>query len=315
MRRRRIWLLKNWTLFVPPVLYVGLRHFFWSDIPNYQDLNFVKVRNGFAFLSPFLALFFTLIVFKHGRRLRKIDGINTLAVGFFATVLGSIAYVLLGFYPHDFAYLRIFAVTFLGRSAWLSRHQLLQSLGLALVLVGTVQILEIKLQKVANFAKLVLISSCVLFSICFGFEYTVDSQKQDQILNTLANQKLLSSSNPYVFIDNAPWLNARGRPYRPFNLSVFLHRAKYRGDRDGLIREFTVWNTRMNCEPKIESTLVLIEGPETHWEALKNWVSDGDMGFKVTVDDSPGACKPEMVTNQRSSGAIPILFYFTGAKG
>jgi hypothetical protein len=48
---------------------------------------------------------------------------------------------------------------------------------------------------------------------------------------------------------------------------------------------------------------------------LKNWVSDGDMGFKVTVDDTPGACKPEMVTNQRSSGAIPILFYFTGAKG
>ena len=154
-----------------------------------------------------------------------------------------------------------------------------------------------------------------LFSICFGFEYVVDSQKQDQIINSLAQDKVISNSTQYVFIDNVHTLNARGRPYRPFTLSVLLQRAKYRGDSDGLIREFTEWNTRMSCEPKIDSTLVLIEGPETHWQALKNWVSDGDMGFKVTVDDTPGACKPELVTSERVSGAIPILFYFTGAKG
>ncbi|MFZ9600718.1 MAG: hypothetical protein ACO3AH_07595, partial [Ilumatobacteraceae bacterium] len=63
------------------------------------------------------------------------------------------------------------------------------------------------------------------------------------------------------------------------------------------------------------SAIVDIQVPRTHWEALKNWVSDGDMGFKVTFDDSPGACKPEMVTSEKVSGAIPILFYFTGAKG
>jgi len=69
------------------------------------------------------------------------------------------------------------------------------------------------------------------------------------------------------------------------------------------------------CESPKDARLVLIRGPETHWEALKNWVSDGDMGFKVTIDDTPGACKPEMVMNQQSSGAIPLLFYFTGARG
>ena len=69
------------------------------------------------------------------------------------------------------------------------------------------------------------------------------------------------------------------------------------------------------CGTRESARLVLIQGPETHWEALKNWVSDGDMGFKVTVDDTPGACKPEMVTSERVSGAIPILFYFTGANG
>ena len=69
------------------------------------------------------------------------------------------------------------------------------------------------------------------------------------------------------------------------------------------------------CGSPKDARLVLIKGTETHWEALKNWVSDGDMGFEVTVDDAPGACKPEMVESKQSSGAIPILFYFTGAKG
>ncbi|MFM7492317.1 MAG: hypothetical protein ACKO2A_00225, partial [Acidimicrobiaceae bacterium] len=75
------------------------------------------------------------------------------------------------------------------------------------------------------------------------------------------------------------------------------------------------WNVSDVCDTTKEGTFVLIEGPETHWDALKNWVSDGDMGFKVTADDTPGACKPEMVTSEKVSGAIPILFYFTGAKG
>ena len=69
------------------------------------------------------------------------------------------------------------------------------------------------------------------------------------------------------------------------------------------------------CSVNPNTRLVLIQGPETHWQALKNWVSDGDMGFEVTVDDSPGACRTEMLINQRASGAIPILFYFTGATG
>ncbi|MFM7337091.1 MAG: hypothetical protein ACKO2E_02250, partial [Actinomycetota bacterium] len=68
------------------------------------------------------------------------------------------------------------------------------------------------------------------------------------------------------------------------------------------------------CLEKSNVRLVLIQGPETHWQALKNWVRDRDMGFKVTIDDTPGACKPEMVTAEGVSGAIPILFYFKGAK-
>ena len=59
---------------------------------------------------------------------------------------------------------------------------------------------------------------------------------------------------------------------------------------------------------------MLIKGPASHWQAFKNWVGEGDMGFDVSIDDTPGACKPEMVRSEKVSGAIPILFYFTGAK-
>ena len=69
-----------------------------------------------------------------------------------------------------------------------------------------------------------------------------------------------------------------------------------------------------SCEAIETPRFVEINGPETHWQALKNLVGDGDMGFEVTIDDSPGACKPELMRVEEVPGAIPILFYFTGAK-
>ena len=71
-------------------------------------------------------------------------------------------------------------------------------------------------------------------------------------------------------------------------------------------------NIETTCEPREDARLVLIAGPDTHWQAFKNWMSDGDMGFKVSVDDTPRACKPEMVKSEKVSGVLPILFYFTG---
>jgi hypothetical protein len=225
----------------------------------------------------------------------------------------------MGFYQADFSFFRTFAITFVGRSAWLSRHQLLQAFGFALILVGLVQLVSVLSTAVAKLLKVAAIACCVFFSVCFGFEYTVDSQKQDRIIDalneSLENRSDLDELRNYVFVDQASLLNARGRPYKTSTYSIWLHQAKYRGDRKNLLTNFAPWNVSDVCNTTKDGTLVLIRGPETHWQALKSWVSDGDMGFKVTVDDSPGACKPEMVTSEKVSGAIPILFYFTGAKG
>jgi hypothetical protein len=110
-----------------------------------------------------------------------------------------------------------------------------------------------------------------------------------------------------MFADSTQNLNARGRRVR---------------DRDWVAAIVTAYGLDVaervkilpSCEGGEDGRFVEINGPDTHWQALKNWVGDGDMGFEVTIDDSPGACKPELMQIERVSGVIPILFYFTGAR-
>jgi hypothetical protein len=147
----------------------------------------------------------------------------------------------------------------------------------------------------------------VIFNVLFGFEYVVDYQKQSQIVADLKISGQSSERNEIQIIDQTVFLNARQRSYRERDWLGLIGLADGVNPNKGL-------KVSGDCSKNPNTRLVLIQGPRTHWEALKNWVSDGDMGFKVTVDDSPGACKPEMVTSERVSGAIPILFYFTGAK-
>ena len=313
------WLRKNLILFLPPLLYVVLRALFWTGGPNYQDVSSEALLNGLKFLIPMIVMGPVVLICNQSPILRKLRGVKTIGFGLFASCLGALTYVLYGYYKSDVSFFRTFAITFVGRSAWLSRHQLLQAFGFALILVGFVQLVSVLSTGVAKFLKVSAIGFCVFFAVCFGFEYVVDSQKQDRIIDalneSLENKSDLDESRNYVFVDQASSLNARGRPYKTSTYSIWLHQAKYRGDRKNLLTNFAPWNVSNVCNTTKDGTLVLIRGPETHWEALKNWVSDGDMGFEVTVDDTPGACKPEMVKNQQSSGAIPILFYFTGAKG
>jgi hypothetical protein len=309
------WLAKNIVIIFLPIFYIILRAIFWTDGPNYQNLTYSKISKGVTFLVAFTIVGCGFIFLHYKYKIKNLTGFRTLGVGVLVSGVGSIAYLVLGFYQPDLTYFKTFATTFVGRSAWLSRHQLLQPFGMALIIVGLISLISIKFVKFERLLKLGSIGICLLLSICFGFEYMVDSQKQDEIINELSISKSYSGSDSYVFIDSVPFMNARGRPYKESTLAVFIHRSQFEGNKDKLLNNFVPAKISFTCANLSNRKWVLIQGPETHWQALKNWVSDGDMGFKVTVDDTPGACKPEMVTNQRASGAIPILFYFTGAKG
>ena len=201
-----------------------------------------------------------------------------------------------------------YLLTFLARSDWHSRHQTLLPLGLAFLTVGAIGSIGGATKKLQVTMQVSIIALCLIFNLGFGFEYVVDAAKRTDIVAALESTPTPRDLEEIRYVDNSKLLNARGNEYRPRDW-IGMAALAYGSEE---IKNFEM--TVGECEPKLNLRLVLIEGPETHLQALKNWVGDGDMGFKITIDDTPGACKLGMATTARVSGAIPILFYFTGAK-
>ena len=296
------------SLVLLPVIYWILRSLFWPEQIRYHDVSVSSIAPSFKFVMIF-ALFVGGVFIVSLKQVLYIRHRLWLGlIGLVGVFLGLFPYVIFGYFEFNLGLFSKYLVTALGRSDWYSRHQTLQPLGAAILIVCLFEFLP-RLRKICRKKlEVTLIATCVAINMFFGFEYVVDYSKQKEVIHAIRSHVSGDDGNEFVFVDIVGYLNARGRIYR---------------DRDwrGLIWVATSPKHTKNstialdCISFDKQILVLIQGPETHWEALKNWVSDGDMGFEVTVDDTPGACKPEMVTSERVSGAIPILFYFTGAKG
>jgi hypothetical protein len=222
--------------------------------------------------------------------------------------VGYVPYLIYGLVGYGLNVPVNYLVIMLGRSDWFSRHQILQPLGFSILLIGVIGLLPSIARGFKSWIVGVILAISVVFNVAFGFEYVVDHSKQMSIVAALAAKPNRTAGGEIQMVDQTTFLNARQRSYRERDWLGLVGLAEG-------IDSAKKLNVVGGCSENPNTRLVLIQGPETHWEALKNWVSDGDMGFKVTVDDSPGACKPEMVTSEKVSGAIPILFYFTGAKG
>ena len=302
------WFKKSIFLILLPLIYVVMRTFFWPESTAYHEINFNKLLGTADFVLTFCVFSLVLILLER-KFIRVRNGIRLINLGVVSSFFGVYAYVLLGFYDSSWSIFSKFWITFLGRSDWYSRHQILQQFGAALLVVGLTNLNLTLWAKRAKSVQISILTCCVLLNVGFGFEYIVDYQKQKEIIHQLSAVDESESKTDYQFIDQTKLLNARGRAFRDnrdWQGLIWLGRG---------VEEWRQSKVSTTCDFSEETRLVLIQGPETHWEALKNWVSEGDMGFEVTVDDTPGACKPEMVTSGRVSGAIPILFYFTGARG
>ena len=303
---------KKLTLFgIVPVIYWVCRNLFWPDkIKNYQ----------FHFL-PFLTISFylvvTLAIMLFVFRFRKKSQNRyflILLIGVLAVVLGMFAAVAT-WVLRDYPFLK-YPIVMLGRSAWFNRHLILQPLGVSLIVVSCIGLISRGNDRLKVITSRVVLATAVLFSFCFGLECVIDYQKQKKIIEEISISDI-SDIRGWTFIDETALLNARGRGFTDQDWSIFIFKgnSKLIDIKKEFMPNFIQTECPVNQKALESNALVTIDGPETHWQALKNWVSDGDMGFKVTIDDTPGACKPGMATTARVSGAIPILFYFTGAKG
>ena len=297
----------NYRMLFLPIIYWTMRKTFWPEEISYHDVSLARLAGTAPFVVFSGILLFLAFVFQRKTLVIR-QSLQIIFVGILSLFLGVFAYVVLGFFTADMSFFSNYIVTFLGRSDWYSRHQTLQPLGAALLIVGVIGLLPKFFRGFTKQIQVFILTVCVVLNIGFGFEYVVDHSKQREVINQLKDEGEGKSGSNYQFVDQTILLNARGRSYRE-------------RDWDGLIwlaygvESMQSSRVATTCDPSGDARLVLIQGPETHWDALKNWVSDGDMGFEVMVDDTPGACKPEMVRSEKVSGVIPILFYFTGAKG
>jgi hypothetical protein len=302
------WLKQNMWLLSLPFIYWVLRSIFWSSERDYHSVTENKL-NGFlrfVFLI-FVVLIFLWFVYRLVQQIYKVK-VAMLILGLGAIFIGYAPYVFYGLVGYGFNVPVTYLVTMLGRSDWYSRHQILQPLGFSILLVGLIGLLPSFANRLRRWLAGAILAISVVFNVAFGFEYIVDYSKQTSVVAALAAKPNSTAGEEIQMVDQTAFLNARQRSYRERDWLGLVGLAEGIDSAKNL-------NVVGGCSENPNTRLVLIQGPETHWQALKNWVSDDDMGFKVTVDDTPGACKPEMVTNQQSSGAIPILFYFTGAKG
>ena len=308
LRNLILWLRMNLFFFLPPTYWI-FRSLFWPERVLYHDVSVSRAASAFPFVAVALICFGILMVLKTKVQIKNKNKVKISLSGFVAVFAGILAYVVLGFFKSNWSLFHSYFVTLFGRSDWYSRHQILQPLGVALLIVGAIALLPKQTKKLSLQVQISVLTLCVVFNVAFGFEYVVDYVKQREVVTQLKESGESESISGFTFIDQTALLNARGRGYRYRDWQGLISLAY-----DSELQYKTDVVIKTSCSPQLSSRLVLIQGPETHWRALKNWVSDGDMGFKVTVDDTPGACKPELLTAEKVSGAIPILFYFTGAK-
>ena len=302
------WLKKNLFLISLPFLYWIMRGLFWSSSRSYHEITDNKVKGFLRFILLVLAIGVGLFALYHRSSPSRRKVFLLVFLGLGSMLIGYLPYVIYGLVNYGLYVPITYLIIMLGRSDWFSRHQILQPLGFSILLVGLIGLLPSFVNRFRQWFIGAILAISVVSNVAFGFEYIVDYSKQTSVVAALGAEPNKTAGDEIQMVDQTTFLNARQRFYRDRDWLGLVGLAE---GVDSAKRLKVVGN----CSKNPNTRLVLIQGPGTHWEALKNWVSDGDMGFEVTVDDTPGACRPEMVTNQQSSGAIPILFYFTGAKG
>ena len=291
------------VLIALPVSYVIGRSLFWSSSTGYHSFSLTNIITLIEFwVAVVIVVCLSLLIVKRWSSGSPI----LMSLGFFICLLGLSAYILYQKLGTRQEIATNYLVNLFGRSDWGSRHLILQPLGVSLIIVGTFRVLQIHSEKLRNYFFGVLMGLSVILNAGFGFEYVVDYAKQQAVVEKLESSGEPAGVDVYMFADQS-FMNARGRSYRPKDWSGLVWTAY---GLDSAERAEIL----PSCDDGENGRFVEINGPETHWQALKNWVGDGDMGFEVTIDDSPGACKPELMQIERVSGVIPILFYFTGAK-
>ena len=288
-----------------PILYIFGRTLFWSPSNSYHQIEFKDFLTQVElFVVALLALFTLLWACRNSNR----DFRFLISLGFLISILGISPYVMGGFLGAIQNIIPNLLVGTFGRSDWSSRHLTLLPLGASLLLVG---ILGQVLRRGSRLKKTLfgtLLTICGFINVGFGFEYVVDYSKQQAVVDELASKGQAPGIDKYKFADQTTLLNARARSYRTRDWwgLVWTAYGLSAAERAEILT---------SCESGETARFVEITGPRTHWVAFRHWISEGNMGFKVTIEDGPMPCDQKRhFSKEISIFQIPIVFYFTGAR-
>jgi hypothetical protein len=218
-------------------------------------------------------------------------------------VIGLIPYVISGNLSSGTGIISQYWVRFLGRANWEGRHLTLQPIGFALFIFGSISALARRLPRIRAVAFNAILTVSIIFNFCFGLEYVIDNAKQEQVIVALKVAGQINDQTDYIFIDRSVNLNARGRHYRGRDWLGLIGSAYSFKFADGVAVE-------LSCQTRQGTRLVLIDGPDTHWLVVKNWLESSHAGFVVKIVDNPEVCKPEMVEGPPNKQTLPFFLYF-----
>ena len=167
-------------------------------------------------LGGFLMLLATYALVIRGWRYRSQRGAVQVVVGLTVCWLGIFPYMALGHFPN----LNALIIGFVpGASDWDSRHQLLLPLGLAIILIGVVNLLNTFAVRPAALVLSVLFS---ILNLTYSQEYYLDSIKTTRIIEAFSLNPEIRVVKVALIDDLAQRFNARGRTIRSYEWDAML---------------------------------------------------------------------------------------------
>ena len=214
IRLRYLVLPKTIVLFVIPVLYYVLRHFFWPPTAEYETYHKVTFDGAFRGITFFAigSLLLMLLTFVLKALGMSSKSMHLPFIGWTVFTWGLFPY----FTNQSLVdVISVFAL----RADWGSRHLLLTPLGAGLLVSGLALLFN-KRSKIIFVNTILFVFVC--FNMFFGSQYFLDSNKKEQLVEIFRTTDQSIESRNIIFIDETKRFNGRHSSYRNTELLALV---------------------------------------------------------------------------------------------
>jgi hypothetical protein len=193
-----------WPLMSLPFVYFGMKSIWFTSYGAFEGYNSLSVGSTLIGLVPVVVAGLPLVIVTAPQmRARKI--VHSIFIpacaGLLFVGLAVFPYIAVGHYPPY--------------GEWATRHELLMPLGIAIFSLSGVRLIAVVLNwRVAGAVAMLTVLALAVLSSRVGNSYYVDWQKQQGLIEVLAENNVIETSRLIVFIDQTTQDNIFNSPYR-----------------------------------------------------------------------------------------------------